>query len=250
MSKGSVRSSSVTMPDAIRRQRELMQLLSPLVEFFLRAGFTELEITKTIVAAIDRARKSRRPFSIKRVGDVELFSAVVRHWGNQREFLNSNGRPAPLPLLGKVSFRALARRSGYTGPIPELLRLMTKYGATRTTRSGRVELVTRHMNYTLHDVMTYEWNHRFMADAIAAATRGMGGVGGSKRLYSFVNVGNGISSRYVGKFLEDIKRRNLAYADELSPWLEFASKASRTTSSRGAKYRLGVGVFPICTRDR
>lgn len=235
---------------ARRRQRELLQLLSPLVEFFQRAGFSELEITKSIVTSIDRARRSTRPFSIRRVGDVELISAVVRRWANQREFLNANARPAPLPLIGKASFSTLVRQAGYKGTVSTLLKLMTRYGTTKLSRSGRVELVSRHMNYTLHNVMTYEWNHRFMADAIAAATRGMGGVGGSKRLYSFVNVGNGISSKHVTGFLEDMRRRNLAYADELSPWLEYAANASKRKSRKGSRYRLGVGVFPICSRER
>jgi hypothetical protein len=233
------------------RQSELKQLLAPITEFFIRAGFADWEIQLAVEDSISQARRCRRPFVVKRVGDAELYAAIVRRWTVQPAYANEVGRPAILAISGRRSFTTLARQSGYKGSVSPLIDLMTEHGSIQTTNKGTVELVLTHMKHYRPAVLSYEWNYQFLLDAITAATRGMGKPGNSRRqLVSFVNVANNIDAKHVTSFLLESRRRNVAFASELSPWLEHVSiRSARKNARRGKTYRLGVAVFPICGRE-
>jgi hypothetical protein len=233
------------------RRRELSQLYSPITEFFVGAGFSDSEIIAAIKLSVRRANKAKRPFKIIRTGDNEVVSTLVRRWQTQQPYLNELGRPARLRVSGKSSFYALAKEAGYSGPIEDLIRTMTRFGSLRKRPNDTVELVLRHMNFRLDSVMAYEMNHRFMADAIAVMTRGMGGVGNSKKLYGFMNVGRRIPGKHVSSFLADVRKRNSEFVDEISFWLDHYSLTGKNSGRhKGATYRLGIGVFPVCIRER
>jgi hypothetical protein len=236
---------------SLSRQAELKRLLAPISEFFIRAGFTATEINQAVADSIANARRSRRPFEVRRVGNAELYAAIVRRWTVKPAFANEVGRPAILALSGNKSFTSLARESGYTGPIRPLIVLMKEHGSLQMTKNGRIELVLTHMKHYRPDVMSYEWNYQFLSDAITAVTRGMGKSGKPKRqLVSFVNVASNVEGKHVASFLTESRRRNVAFAGELSPWLEHVSNRNARRRPRGkATYRLGVGVFPICSRE-
>jgi hypothetical protein len=230
--------------------RELLQLYGPITEFFVKAGFSDDQIKKVVQFCLGRARRATRSFKMVRTGDNEVISTLVRRWQTQNRYLDKLGRPGRLRVIGRPSFRSLARESGYHGPIDDLVRTMTKFGSLRKYPNQSVELSQRHMNFKLDRVMAYEMNHRFMADAIAVMTRGMGGVGNSKKLYGFMNVGRNIPAKYVSSFLTDMRKRNAAFVEEISFWLDHYSLAGKKAAEhRGATYRLGVGVFPVCTRE-
>jgi hypothetical protein len=232
-------------------RRELLQLYAPITEFFVGAGFTDSEISNVVEMAIRRARKAKRPFKIIRTGDNEIISTLVRRWQTQQPYLTSLGRPAKLKVTGRSSFQSLARESGYYGAVEDLVQTMTKFGSLKKTSNNMVELVLRHMNFRLDRIMAYEMNHRFMADAIAVMTRGMGGVGNSKRLYGFMNVGRKIPGKHVTTFLTDMRKRNSEFVEEINFWLDHYSLPGATSPrQKGATYRLGVGVFPVCMRER
>jgi hypothetical protein len=233
------------------RRRELLQLYSPITEFFVGAGFSDSEITAAIQHSIRRAKKAKRPFKIIRTGDNEVISTLVRRWQTQQPYLNGLGRPARLRISGKSGFRSLARETGYSAPIQDLIRTMTRFGSLRRCPNDTVELVLRHMNFRLDRVMAYEMNHRFMADAIAVMTRGMGGVGNSKKLYGFMNVGRRIPGKHVSSFLADVRKRNSEFVDEISFWLDhYSLTGKKSGKNNGPTYRLGIGVFPVCMRER
>jgi hypothetical protein len=233
-----------------RARRELLQLYAPITEFFLRAGVSELELIRALVVSMDRARRAKRPFKIQREGGGPVYSAIMRLWQSLPAYVNSAGRPARLSLAGEVSFTALARAAGSNEEPRKILNTMVKFGSVRMTKSGRIEAITRHMNMRLERVMSYETNQRFMADAIAAMTRGMGSVGGSKRLYGFQNYGDHIPSKYVTEFLASMKARNLAYVEELNEWITHVSLSrEQLKKHKGATFRLGVAAFPICSKN-
>jgi hypothetical protein len=238
-------------PAGRSRQAELQQLYAPITELFLRAGFTGSEIRQAVASSIARANRTRRQFTVKRVGDAELYAAIIRRWTVNPAFANAAGRPAVLPISGNESFTSLARECGYRGLVRPLINLMVEHGSLQWTRGGGLELVLTHMKHYRPDVLSYEWNYQFLSDAIAAATRGMGRPGSSKRqLVSFVNVGNNIAGKHVATFLAESRRRNVAFAGELSPWLEHVSRHRKSRSRlRSKTYRLGVGVFPICSSE-
>jgi hypothetical protein len=233
------------------KRRELLEIFAPLVEFFLRAQFESSEIESAVRISLSRAQRARRPFSVKRMGDPEVTSSMVRRWHTQIRYMNANGRASPLPISGKNSFTTLARESGYLGSIDALMRTMVAFGTVGMTTGGKLEPLLRHMNYRRDDVMAFEMNRQFMVDAIAAMTRGMGGVGNSKGLYGFRNVGRGIARKHVKSFLSNIRTRNRDFVDEISQWLDHVSATKAENSAQtGRTYRLGVGVFPICATEK
>jgi hypothetical protein len=230
---------------------DLLQLYAPITEFFVGAGFADSEIASVVQESIGRAKKARRTFKVVRTGDSEVISTLVRRWQTQQPYLNQLGRPARLPISGRNGFNALARESGFNGRTEILIKTMVMFGSLRRLPNQMVELALRHMNFRLDRVMAYEMNHRFMADAIAVMTRGMGGVGNSKKLYGFMNVGRRIPAKFVKRFLSDIRKRNSEFVEEINFWLDHFSLAKgQSRKAQGATYRLGIGVFPVCSRER
>ena len=69
---------------------------------------------------------------------------VIAGWRREREFLDAEGRPAPLPMIGETgSFSGLVRRFSGDMPARAVRDELERVGAVRQLDDGRVELVTR-----------------------------------------------------------------------------------------------------------
>ena len=155
--------------------RAIQTLLKPLVRILLRNGIsygTFADLAKWVyvdVASREFAISSRKQ-TVSRVavltgltrkevqrlrelpGPHERDTAerynraarVIAGWRREQEFLDPEGRPAPLPVSGETgSFASLVRR--FSGDIPAraVLDELERVGAVRQLEDGRVELVTR-----------------------------------------------------------------------------------------------------------
>src|SRR5437899_12242226 len=76
---------------------------------------------------------------------VTKSSLVLSAWHQDRDLLDSRGKPLPLPLAGEgVSFAALLRRCGAGDVRPStLLKELLSAQAVRETRDGRLEPLKR-----------------------------------------------------------------------------------------------------------
>jgi hypothetical protein len=185
------------------------------------------------------------------MGDYYALSYITHHWRSHPDYTNLAGKPVHLPMHGKISVATLVELSGLKESPANVLRLMTKLGNVRKLRDGKFSLLKRYTNYRTPKALPFEPNHQFLADAIAAATRGMGGVGGSKSLYWLNDHLKRIPKKHVSPFLSFLHTRSTTYVEEVGEWLQQVSlphdAAAKTKHQQ--TYRLGVGVFPICTKD-
>jgi hypothetical protein len=163
-------------PDTLKALAKAIQtLLKPLVRILLRNGIsygTFADLAKRVyvdVASREFAISGRKQ-SVSRVavltgltrkevqrlreppGPHERETAerynraarVIAGWRREREFLDSEGRPGPLPVSGKTgSFASLVRRFSGDMPLRAVLDELERVGAVRQLDDGRVELVTR-----------------------------------------------------------------------------------------------------------
>lgn len=150
----------------------LMECARPLAEVLLAAGITHKELDEVIrVSMVDVAIKGfgirDRPTNVSRVsvmtgltrkevarlrtkiekGD-ELkgtkkgpMEKVVEHWQSDGRFLNSRGRPAPLPINGKgPSFTELVKRAGGDVPTGAMRTELKRLGLVEESESAELRL--------------------------------------------------------------------------------------------------------------
>ncbi|HYA02502.1 MAG TPA: DUF6502 family protein [Syntrophobacteria bacterium] len=153
----------------------VQKLLRPLVRILLRNGisygtFTELAKWVYVDVATKDFRILRRKQSTSRVAvltgltrkEVQRLSRVsgladreseerynraarvIAGWRRERDFLDAQGRPAPLPMIGETgSFSALVKRFSGDMPPRAVLDELERVGAARQLDDGRVDLVAR-----------------------------------------------------------------------------------------------------------
>jgi hypothetical protein len=153
----------------------VQRLLGPLVRILLRNGIsyrTFAEIAKWVYVDVatrefsipDRKQSASRIAvltgltrkEVQRLGRVSTpadreseerynrAARVIAGWRREPEFLDAEGEPAPLPLIGeRRSFSALVKR--FSGDIPSraVLDELERVGAVRQLADGRIELVAR-----------------------------------------------------------------------------------------------------------
>jgi len=93
---------------------------------------------------VQRLRELPRPHERETAERYNRAARVIAGWRREREFLDSEGRPAPLPMSGETgSFASLVR--GFSGDMPAraVLDELERVGAVRQLDDGRVELVAR-----------------------------------------------------------------------------------------------------------
>ncbi len=155
--------------------RALQKLLRPLVRILLRNGIsyrTFAEISKWVYVDVatkefqipHRKQSASRVAvltgltrkEVQRLGRVSRLAdreseerynraaRVIAGWRREREFLDAETRPAPLPMIGETgSFSALVRRFSGDMPARAVRDELERIGAVRKLDDGRVELLAR-----------------------------------------------------------------------------------------------------------
>jgi hypothetical protein len=105
------------------------------------------------------------------------------------------------------------------------------------------------MNYKAPGVLPFEPNAQFIVDAISSATRGMGNGQASKDLFWLNAEHNHIPQVHAKEFLNFVQSRGIVFLHEINDWLDQhgATRGERSTKRRALR-RLGIGLFPICSR--
>jgi hypothetical protein len=93
---------------------------------------------------VQRLREVRRPHERETAERYNRAARVIAGWRREQEFLDPEGRPAPLPVSGETgSLASLVRRFSGDMPARAVLDELERVGAVRRLDDGRVELVTR-----------------------------------------------------------------------------------------------------------
>ncbi len=225
---------------------EIVALLRPIVIFLSRSGIPHADLAKEFDAALRGATQGAKKISIRRIGKTHWCTEIVDRWLRDPAYLNAVGKPKDIPLHGKISVEALVKVASVSGAPRKAVKLMEEFGAIQKTSKGTYRLVRRYTYYTIPEALPYEPNVEFLIDAVAAATRGLGGK--QKQSLFWLRAQNGdLPKRHIADFLAYVRQRGLVFLQEVDDWLEQHAEARSTSMSTSKKFgRLGIGLFPIC----
>ena len=91
-----------------------------------------------------RVRKLPKPDDSASTERYNRAARVIAAWRRGGDFLDENGRPAPLPMTGSgITFSELVKRFGGDVPVRATLDELIRVGAVERCKDGRVRLITR-----------------------------------------------------------------------------------------------------------
>jgi hypothetical protein len=91
-----------------------------------------------------RVRKLSRPDDRASTEKYNRAARVIAAWRRDRNFLDAEGKPAPLPMAGPdVSFSELVKRFSGDVPVRATLDELIRVGAVERLEDGRISLLTR-----------------------------------------------------------------------------------------------------------
>jgi hypothetical protein len=93
---------------------------------------------------VKRVQKLPKPDDSASTERYNRAARVIAAWRRERNFLDAEGQPAPLPMAGQdVSFSQLVKRFSGDVPVRATLDELIRVGAVERLEDGRVSLLTR-----------------------------------------------------------------------------------------------------------
>jgi len=232
------------------RNKEVLQLLGPIVALLQRSGVSDSELVHGFSLALKKARSSKDTIKVLRLGSYYQRGELTDRWIRDPKYTNAAGKPLDLPIRGATSLASLAKDSGVTDRPTEILSMLLKFGNVVKVTRGRYRLVKRYMNYKASGLLPFEPNYQFLIDAISAATRGMGSLDPNQSLYWLNAEHKYVPASCVGEFLEYLRSRGVIFLHEVNDWLDQHAIDGVGKPRSGARVRrVGVGLFPISSRN-
>jgi hypothetical protein len=226
--------------------KQAISLLYPIAAFFSSGGMTRAQSLTALGAAFDHIDRpnGRRP--LEHIGTSTCYLDLIATWSRERKFLDSRGRPRPLPISGPNGFTALVRSTGTRQDPKELLGVLLRYRNVRRLRDGRVQLVSPLFRASAGSRIAFEPIAHFLSDASSTLTHILKNAAGSTSPALFWRTvkSDHVSRTNAVKFMEFAKERSLLFLDELEDWLQ-AHGRSKARSRR--QHRVGLGLFSIYT---
>lgn len=224
-------------------------LLTPLMTFFHRSGLTDAQIIALCDAALNQGKKIRSGPRVTRIGPAHDSSIVVARWLRDPAYLNRAGRPADLPLRGRLSVSSLLKDCGISTAPDAAIKVLLRFNTVRRIANGKHRLIKRYMNYSIHGLLPFEPNMQFMTAAVRATTRGLGIGRPQPRVFCKWVDNVCIPQRFEAEFSRFTERRGLAFLHEINDWLdEHCHLPLRDQSGLKKMSRLGMGLFAIRSR--
>ena len=91
-----------------------------------------------------RVRKLPKPDDSASMEKYNRAARVIAAWRRNKQFLNANGQPVPLPIAGPgVSFTELVKRFGGDVPVRATLDELIRVGAVERLEDDRINLLVR-----------------------------------------------------------------------------------------------------------
>lgn len=167
---------------------------------------------------------------------------LLSGWHQDREFLDSKGRPRLLPEQGEgPSFAELFSRYGGDMAMPTMIKELLKTGAMRRTDNGHFEALMRYYQPAaadpenlkfavdrIHDVMQTMNNNVFVDEH---STPRFGGFAANDRIPVDV----------IPLFAEFLDKRGQEFLEEIDDWLTEHADTSGDSTTETA--RVGIGLF-------
>jgi hypothetical protein len=221
-----------------------IDLLAPIFALLIRAGYSKGDIAEIYDQALSKATASRRGPHVFRIGDDYITADLIHRWLRDPKYINANGKPKELPIVGKCSFQTLVRESEPGANPDDVAKLLLKFGVVRKLESGSLRLVRRSLNFSIPDALPFEPNFNFLLDAARSCTRGLAQGSAAPKLYWHSADSKHIASRDTDAFLKFSEERSLSFMHEINDWLD--QHASSSVHRPAIKpRRVGVGLFAV-----
>ena len=231
-------------------RNQAISLLYPIAAFLNSGGMSKTQSLAALNTATDYVTRSEGRRQLEHIGAPTCYLDLIANWTRERKFLDSRGRPRPLPLSGTNGFSALAKHSGTRRDPKKLLSVLMRYKNVRRLSDGRIQLVSPLFRASAGSRMAFEPITYFMNDAASTLTYTLKKVGASSNPDLFWRTVESaqISKANARKFTEFAKERSLLFLEELDEWL----RAHGSTRLRGSRKRLrvGLGLFSIYSKER
>lgn len=230
---------------ALLNRRQAESILSSLAMFLCIGGMNTETAARSFKAAFKRARLKAKNLQVQHIGHPTHFADILTAWTKSQRYLDAMGRPAILPLKGKVSFASLLRESSPQANAKDVLAVFLRYGNVKRARNGKLLLVKPFFVSTTPQRMAFEPIAYFLSDASVTLRRILDHpkmIKGPAHFWRKVENAH-LSNPAAKQFIEFAKERTLMYLEELDDWLE--AHKSNGTNGKAKRRRVGVGVFSV-----
>lgn len=235
------------MPRTKIDSKRAESLLFPIAAFLLAGGLNKRTAYDCFRSAIEKAQNVAGLRRIDHIGHPTHYADIVARWANDRQFVDSRGRPRTLVLRGKYELDTLVRSVSPTLNAREVLKVLTRYGNVRKTRSGRYALMRPFFFTSTQTSMAFEPMAYFLADASSTLGRILRRTKRSRgpELFWRKVESTGLSENTAKNFIAFVRDRSLDFLEELDDWLE--ARRSANSKVRGSRKfrRVGLGLFSI-----
>jgi Family of unknown function (DUF6502) len=235
------------MKRTVINRKQAISLLYPIAAFFSSGGMNRAQALTALATAFDYIDRSDGKRPLEHIGTSTSYLDLIATWSRERKFLDSQGRPRPLPLSGSNGFAALVRSTGARQDPKELLGVLMRYRNVRRLRDGRVQLVSPLFLASAGSRIAFEPIAHFLSDASSTLTHILKNVSGSTSpdLFWRAVKSSDVSRANAAKFMEFAKKRSLLFLDELEDWLQAHGRTKLPSSKK--QLRVGLGLFSIYT---
>lgn len=249
-------------------------LLRPIALVLLRGGmtwkeFSEISKSVFVSVATDEFGIRGRPTNVSRVSILtgisrkevkrqrDLLAAeaapasskttdatrLLSGWHQDPDYLDDNGRPAPLPIRGTApSFAELFETYGGDTPEQTLIRELRNAGSVGEDDQGRLVALRRYHMPAAMD----EGNVRFFGtnlfDHAQTLANNLADDGAQKRLEGFA-AETAVDAAVADDFRAFVDERGQQFLEEIDDWL--ASHSVDPDDTNTPTIRLGLGVYAI-----
>jgi hypothetical protein len=254
------------------------QWLEPAVYVLLRSGvtwkeFSELSKSTYVDVATKRFGKRGRPTNVSRTAVltglarrevrkqrerlsekpapqgayVTKASLVLSAWHLHPEYLDRNGKPAPLKLDGEgATFATLLRRCGASDvPASTLLKELVSSGAVRQRADGRLEALQRnYIPHAMEEQLIRLWG-TVMADVATTYAHNLTRTGRAPSRFERAAVNERVAASDVAEFREFLDREGQAMLERIDAWLSAHEVSPSGEEPSPPTVRLGAGLYHI-----
>ena len=225
-------------------------LLEPIIEFLRKAGLSKRQILAECNSAIGKSSRLGSKLDVVHVGFRKETIDIVNRWLRDPRYLNQNGRPDDLSLLGTRSISSLVKACQVAITPSLALAQLLEFGIVRNVGSRKYRLIRRSMDFAHSDYLPFEPNFRFLVDATRAATSRLRSSKTTHNLFWHCADNSRIHPQLTKDFLGFVRQRGLIFSHEINDWLDEHESTVKRSSRRTARLRrLGVGLFAIGSNE-
>jgi hypothetical protein len=180
-------------------------------------------------------------------GHVTKASRVLSAWHQDRDFLDSQGKPLPLPLEGEgVSFAALLRRCGAGDVRPStLLKELLGAQAVRETRDGRLEPLKRsYVPQSMDEKLITMWGKR-ITDVAKTYVHNLTRPATAPTRFERAAVNDSVNASALPEFQRFLEEEGEAFLERVDAWLTAHEARADASDNPHGVVRLGAGLYHI-----